>query len=309
MKICLLGSAPSSVNLAPFGDPETLIWACSPGTYYQAPRVDAFFELHRCEVGQIGKPATQKPWFSPEYVAWMGQQKLVWVAPKALQQWLPHIPSAQPYPIEEMEHKFGTYWWTSSLSYMMAMAIDQILAEREKDPGHDNEKDLISLYGVDMAADEEYGYQRAGCQFFMSLAATLGIRVWIPPESDVMRPMPRYAIDESEWWHIKGLERLRELEARQAQAAQTEAAARANKDYLAGAISDHKYHMQTWMADRTPMGVNAGILGASPAVLEIARARAGITMVAPSTASVDLSGKSEIVWPAGDAAVEITRLA
>jgi hypothetical protein len=37
-KIAVMGSAPSSVALAPFGDPSWEIWGCSPGLYYQAKR-------------------------------------------------------------------------------------------------------------------------------------------------------------------------------------------------------------------------------------------------------------------------------
>jgi len=49
LKIALVGSAPSSVLLAPYGDPSWEIWGCSPGVYYQAPRTEAWFELHRFE--------------------------------------------------------------------------------------------------------------------------------------------------------------------------------------------------------------------------------------------------------------------
>ncbi len=274
MKICLLGSAPSSLGLAPFGDPDTLIWACSPGTYHQIPRCDAFFELHRREVGLIGKPATQKPWFSPEYVAWINQQAVVWVAPKAVPEWQAGgCAGALAYPIEEMAHKWGDYFWTSSLSYMFAMAIDQILAYREKNPGHNPADDLIALFGVDMAATEEYGYQRAGCQFFASMAVLLNIRVYTPPESDLLRPMPRYALDESEDWHIKGLARRRELEGQLQHWAEMEAQAARQKHFINGALDDHGYHMNTWMTDREMKAPNMGILAASPGINAILRKR------------------------------------
>ena len=84
MKIAILGSAPSSLSLAPFGDETWKIWGCSPGVYPFCPRADAWFELHRWEPGVVGKPETQKPWFSPEYVLWMAQREPnrcpVWMA-------------------------------------------------------------------------------------------------------------------------------------------------------------------------------------------------------------------------------------
>jgi hypothetical protein len=65
MKIAVLGSAPSSVLKAPFGDASWEIWACSPGAYPHLSRITQFWEVHRWEPGLIGKPTTQKPWFSP----------------------------------------------------------------------------------------------------------------------------------------------------------------------------------------------------------------------------------------------------
>ena len=84
MKVAILGSAPSSLGLTPFSDPAWKIWACSPGTYYRLARCDAFFELHRWEPGIVGQPASQKTWFSPEYVQWMSMRNPqtcpVWMA-------------------------------------------------------------------------------------------------------------------------------------------------------------------------------------------------------------------------------------
>lgn len=271
MKFALIGSAPSSIGLAPFADAECQIWACSPGTYPVLPRCDAFFEMHRPEFGEIGKPGTQKTWFSPEYVAWIGLQKKVWVAPKALDECRQRWPNAEAYPLQHMTERFGNAFWTSSLAYMSAMAIDQILAAREKG---DEGPHTIGYFGVDMSADSEvYSQQKAGCHVFIMLAHMLGIEIFLPPESDLLRPTGAYGIDESEHWHIKGLARKAELDNRvntltaQAQNAQNEI------HYIRGALDDHNYHMRTWMTDRQLVGFNAGILAASPAVRRILRER------------------------------------
>lgn len=254
MKIALLGSAPSSVRLAPFGNPEWQIWACSPGTYALLPRCNAFFELHRWEPGVVGKPDTQKPWFSPEYVAWMGKQSLVWMLEP-----VPEIPGSKELPYAAMSGRWGTYFWTSSLAYMLAMAMDEILAEREKrkaagmsqaEQDEAAKGDVVGLWGVDMSATEEYGYQRAGCQHFLCEANRLGIGVYVPPESDLLRPMPPYGLMESSHWHIKGLARLRELEARKAHHEAVIGASTREMHFLAGAIDDCKYHLDTWGDDR-----------------------------------------------------------
>lgn len=261
MKIAILGSAPSSINLAPFSDPEFKILACSPGTYSVLPRCDAFFELHRWEPGLIGKPATQKPWFSPEYVAWMGQQKLVWMYDV-----VPEIPGSRRLPVEDLEAKYGTYFFTSSIAWMMACAIEDILEERNarKDEGLAPVQSAIGLYGVDMSATEEWGYQRAGCQHFALLAADLGIQIIVPPESDLLRPSPRYGIDESEHWMIKLTARKAELAGRLAGAQQREASVIREVAFLQGALDDLDYMMKTWCGEREGKGTAREIMLQAP---------------------------------------------
>lgn len=260
MKIALIGSAPSSMGLAPYGDPNFQIWACSPGTYFKLPRCDAFFELHRPQFGTIGRPESQVSWFSPEYVAWIGLQKRVWVAPRALAECRTRWPNAEAYPKEEMDQKFGNLNWHSSLSYMLAMAIDLIIAEREKG---NNEEHEIGMWGVDMAADEEYADQKGGCQHFLGLAHFLGIKLTVPPESDILCPKPAYGIDESEPWHIKNLARMNELKTQEAHFGNMKSQMERQQFFFAGAISDHEYHMRTrW--DRDAISTNIGIIGASP---------------------------------------------
>ena len=283
MKIAIMGSAPSSLRLAPFGDPSWRIWGCSPGLFPNVPRVDAWFELHRWEPPVIGNPALQKPWFSPEYVLWMAKQKLVWMKEK-----VPEIPNSHPYPESDIRHLFGDYFFTSSIAWMLAMAIDQIITAREAReiitarearekimsdtdgaplvPQVQPEPDQIGLFGVDMAADEEYGYQRAGCQHFVTLAHLLDIQIIVPPESDLLRPMPGYGLAESDQWHIKLLARHGELQNRLAMCDQQLAQIQKQRDFLAGAISDNDYHMKTWGQDREGRGTNPGILAASPRI-------------------------------------------
>ena len=126
-KIALVGSAPSSVRLAPYHDPSWEIWGCSPGVYGVAARVDAWFELHRYEPGQT--------WFSPEYCQWMAK----FPGPVYMSEVRIEIPNSQVLPVEALVEKYGPYFFTSSLSWMFAMAIEAGAT-------------TIGLWGVDMAA-------------------------------------------------------------------------------------------------------------------------------------------------------------
>lgn len=265
MKIAILGSASSSLGLAPFGDLSWKIWGCSPGTYAHLQRCDAFFELHRWEPGEIGKAHTQKQWFSPEYVMWMAQRP-PGVCPVWMADHVPQIPASRPLPISDLTGKYGTYFFTSSIAIMLACAIEDILEDRAARAADVHIEDEIGLWGVDMAATEEYGYQRAGCQHFILLAADLGIKINVPPESDLLRPMPIYGLVESEHWHIKGTARRRELEARRYNAEMAKRHAELEEAFVRGALDDHNYHMQTWGADRTGMGVAPMIQAQMPDV-------------------------------------------
>lgn len=221
IKIALVGSAPASVRLAPYHDPSWRIWGCSPGVYGIAPRTDAWFELHRFEPGQ--------PWFSPEYCQWLAKHPLVYMAEQR-----PEVPNSRVLPVEELTAKYSSYFFTSSLAWMMAMAIEAGATK-------------IGLWGVDMAASEEYGDQRSGLHYFALIAAARGIEVGIPPESDLFTPRPLYGVSEIDHAQIKVLARKRELQQREADATARAEAAKLESWFLKGAIENQEYNAKTWM--------------------------------------------------------------
>lgn len=273
MKIALLGSAPSSIGLAPFQDasfaaymggrkqqyptPDHIeerweIWCCSPGVWAAGQRADRWFEVHRWEPG--------KSWFSPEYTEFLCN----FGGPVYTGGSIPEIKNHVIYPIDEMEEKFGPYFFTSSLALMWALAIAEIEQLRKARAGGLNvpagmgdsdEDDVIGMWGVDMAATEEYGFQRAGCQFFILEALRRGIKVLIPQESDILRPMPVYGICEWDHLHIKATARARELAAQVQQ--QTMIVEEAKKKLLGhqGCVEDLVYFINTWSS---PYGLPCG---------------------------------------------------
>lgn len=254
MKIALIGSAPSSVGLAPWQDKsfaafaegkqpayppaphlqeEWELWGCSPGAYGAVPRFTRWFELHRWEPG--------KPWFSPEYCQFMREFK----GPVYTGGPVPELPSHMVYPIDDVETEFSSYFLSSSLSLMAALAI-LVIDEARKQPGHNPDEDVIGFFGVDMSATEEYGYQRAGCQHFILTALERGIGVYVPPESDLLRPIPVYGLSEWDHNYIKLTARARELNARIAAATERATAAQGEIAHLRGAMDDLNYMTTTW---------------------------------------------------------------
>lgn len=248
-KICLVGSAPASVRLAPYSDPSWTIIGCSPGVYGVAPRVNEWMETHLWEPGQ--------PWFSPEYVQW-----LTALGSRGVKLWvggpIPSIPDAHVFPFDAVLAKFDPQRWfcSSSLFWMMARAIEIIEQEaQEKGRAIDPALDKIAFYGVDMAAGEEYQMQRAGIHFLTYRAAAMGIEVGAPPESDLFTPRFRYGADE--WTHSFRKMRARrlELESRKAQA---DAATREQEKlayFLQGALDDLNYTHETWADKGAHLGI------------------------------------------------------
>lgn len=282
MKIAVLGSAPSSVYKAPFGDTSWEIWACSPGSYPVLGRIDQFWEVHRWEPGVVGKPNTQKPWFTPEYVQWLATvPPVLWLAdPEALKA---NPNNGKMLPTQALVLKYGSYVWTSSVAYMAAMAIEKIIAARQvrEAEGKPAEVDVIGFWGVDMAANEElYSGQRSACQFFIQVMTGLGIEFFIPPESDLATPPPMYGVSEVSHKAIKWLERRRELEARLAQTNAQCEQLRNQSFFIQGAIDDCDYMQKMWLfeGDET---VAFDFQGVFP---EIAAGRAALA-VKPATAS------------------------
>jgi len=241
-KIAIVGSAPSSINLAPYADPTYAIWACSPGAFSVAPRSNVWFELHRfhpANPGRAGRPGTV-PHISPEYTAFLEQHK----GPVFMAEQLERMPTSERYPFEDMINKYGPYHFKSTIAWMLALAIEQ-------------KPKTIALYGVDMAAHEEYAYQRPSCQHFIGLARSKGIEVILPPESDLMEPGFLYGIGEMDPRHIKLKSRKAEIQAQINQIEQNISASNQQLLFMKGALDDLSYILDTWAGNEVPDPVKA----------------------------------------------------
>jgi hypothetical protein len=157
------------------------------------------------------------------------------------------IPTCTLYPLERILQKyapFASYFMQSSLSYMIALAIDVGATE-------------IGLWGVDMAAAEEWEFQRQSCHFWLCLAQHMGIKVTLPPESDLSRPVPLYGFCENDHQNIKLLTRQNELQARIAAIDQDLQAKSNERMFLVGALQDNTYNQKTWV--HHPAAIHYGL--------------------------------------------------
>ncbi len=205
-RIAIVGRAPSSMMLAPFGDENWEIWSLSNAAACgQIPdkHWHAWFELHDLEHGWTRWPDQYKQWLSVDH----GK-------PVYIQKPSPLIPHGVVYPWDKVLSEFGPYF-NNSVSEMIALALLEGATE-------------LALYGVDMAQSDsalhngnpEYQHQRPSCEFMLGIAqAKLGrSKVYIPPESDLLKCNRVYAFPGVEGEQIrKAIARKKELRERQQQ--------------------------------------------------------------------------------------------
>jgi hypothetical protein len=231
LKIALIGTAPSSRMLAPFGDPSWQIWGCSPGNMNALPRVSIWFELHSNllwpEYESYGRP----------YIEWLKAQAFpVYMQDQAL------VERATTFPMRDMVAEFGQDFFTSSFAWMMALAIKMGATE-------------IALYGIDMASRDEYIRQRPGFYFFKHQAEKRGIKVSAPHESDIMQSPPLYAYVDSTPFGRKIRARTVEIEQRLGPMQQQHGQLGNNITYLQGAKEDLDYFESIWSGVSNEMSI------------------------------------------------------
>lgn len=126
------------------------------------------------------------------------------------------IPGSVRFPIQELiehfggERAIGANYFTNCPAEMIAFAI--ALGYRE-----------IHVYGVDMAQDSEYGTQRPCCEYWLGRALGMGIKVYVPDMSDLLKTVGTYGYEDAgsvlsrkiqsriKWLHAMDNERLAQI--------------------------------------------------------------------------------------------------
>jgi len=173
-KVCIVGFADSKVQV-PYEDDSYEIWGVNEMWSDPAvKRVDVLFELHDYKWICEGKRVKG-------HIDWLRQNLKV---PVFMQKRFEDIPMSVPFPRQKIVEKYGSYF-TNTISWEIALAIDLGFKE-------------IRLYGVNMANDVEYASQRPSCEYYIGLARGMGIEVYIPPESDLLKSMYLYGFEDGE---------------------------------------------------------------------------------------------------------------
>lgn len=183
-KIAIVGCSQSK-SLAPFDNPDFEIWGVN-NLYPHIKRATRWFEIHQItKEGDHFYRRGDRKFRGQEvddYLEQLGKWAVEQNCDVYMQQKMDIIPTSKEYPIQKMIDTFGGYF-TNSVSYMIAMAILENYKE-------------IHVYGVDMAVDTEYGWQRPSCEYFLGVAVGRGIVVHIPSEADLLKTRFLYGFQE-----------------------------------------------------------------------------------------------------------------
>jgi hypothetical protein len=202
-KIAIVGCSDSK-DLAPFNDKEWEIWGVN-NLFHHITRYDRWFEIHNLTRNATGD------WMRRGQTNFRGQDINAYVAdiikmkcPIYMQRHWDEIPTSLPFPLEEAKRRFGSVmgWYggndpegvtedqlnrrlygTNTVTYMILLAIMEGATH-------------IGVWGVDMAVDSEYHFQRPSCEFALGIAIGLGIKVYIPSEADLLKTVHLYGFEE-----------------------------------------------------------------------------------------------------------------
>lgn len=254
-KVIILGFAPDTRELAPLDDDSFEVWALNE-LYADMPRLrsraDRWFQLHGFEPPTIRDPKHAKALSQLKCPVYMWRKH-------------PAIPNSVEMPLEELLKYFdvfgegmaldqplvrGRVYFTNTVSWMLAMAIYEGYKE-------------IHIYGVNMAQDAEYKSQRPSCEFFLGWARGRGIKLYIPPASDLLKTPLLYGYDHGNAWSQKLSARIKELNDRintynyeEAKLQQQLAHIQRIKNQTLGAKQDCEY-----MVNLGPLGVKEDVPG------------------------------------------------
>ena len=161
LTICAMGATRS---ICPF-DTET--WSCNMG-YWQIFQLDGHFSksfLTHIQVRDVnGKPAFNWDDFNKMAEAGVGVYNTHRV--RGL--------NSKLYPFKKLSKKFDTEYFSNTISYMFAFALDK---------GYK----MIHLYGCDMMTRDEYAWEKGGIEFWLGVANGMGVKYTLSEGSSLLK--------------------------------------------------------------------------------------------------------------------------
>lgn len=166
-KIAILGTGAGAQNV-PINDPSWEIWGCARRAGHVI-RANRWFEVHRID----GYPPEFAVWWRKVIKDTLSDVPVYMVYPE------PGLGNVVDYPLRQIIGRFGSFFLTSSVAYMLALAIDEFAPQGQLA----QEGAEIGLWGFNAEYGSEYRQQRAGCRHFLKLAHVLGVKTTVLADS------------------------------------------------------------------------------------------------------------------------------
>ena len=143
--------------------PEGFIYGCNDA-FLRTPEVTHAFHMHNMDdFGKAEKTASSTRLCKTYANEMRPDMRFI-----TLEHWS-EIPSSEAYPLDEIIEKFGVCYFTSTIDYMIAYALNEGAKE-------------INLYGINMSVKSEYAYEKPGAEFWIGMAMGMGVKVNLQTE-------------------------------------------------------------------------------------------------------------------------------
>lgn len=166
-KVAIVGFATNTLHLVPWNDPTFELWGLNQGHMHMLRRGDRHFEMHQPEYVEDAR--------DPQYMAFLRSCQI----PVYMIDVRADIPSSVRFPIEHAITLAGRDYFTSSIAYMIALALIEGMEE-------------IHLYGINLAIGEEYTWEKPCAEWWLGMAKGMGVKVYIPQASSLLKQYARY---------------------------------------------------------------------------------------------------------------------
>lgn len=240
--IAICGFASSSRHRMPFDDPTWIIVGLNQ-LYRHIPRADVWFDIH----SNWADPADNVP--NTDHPRYLRECQF----PVFMIERQSDTPTSVRYPLDRMIQKQGLDYFTSTVAFMAAWAIDEIeycVMRRAEAAGLSDYASLkrlfgeytLGIFGIDLIVGDEYFYQKPCVEFWLGVAGGLGIQVYLPPETALCKQLYRYGYERDPG----GTQFLpvRELNTRRASMERERNALMAKLQTLDGAMQENGYLCQ-----------------------------------------------------------------
>ena len=217
-KLCIIGTA-NSWDKAPYNDESFDFWGLNGlhGFTDQAglsPRFTMWFQIHKKD----------RVWEQPHHLSWLKNCPL----PIIMQDHYKEIPTSIRYPKEEIQEKYRPYF-ESSFAWMFTLAMEMGYKE-------------IQVFGVHVSAESEYVLQRPNVEYLLGLAEGKGIKIYVPPEADILQSRIIYGYQDKKGVLEKIDHEIEQLEKRKNEIAQKKQQLALFEAKLEGALERDKYY-------------------------------------------------------------------